>query len=43
VQAAERAAEERERQRKLRAAQQDNMAEQYFEQNETTCHYGEIK
>jgi hypothetical protein len=31
VQAAERAAEERERQRKLRAAQQDNMAEQYFE------------
>jgi curved DNA-binding protein CbpA len=31
VQAAEKAAEERERQRKLRAAQQDNMAEQYFE------------
>lgn len=31
VQAAERAAEERERQRKFRAAQQDNMAEQYFE------------
>lgn len=31
VQAAERAMEERERQRKLRAAQQDNMAEEYFE------------
>jgi hypothetical protein len=31
VQSVERAAEEREKQRKLRAAQQDNMAEQYFE------------